>query len=48
MYEKMIEEMRYYDDLDRYFTEHTGEMYDFDEGPEPSGLWDDGGETAVA
>ncbi len=23
---------RYYADLDRYFTEHTGDMYDFEEG----------------
>ena len=48
MYERMIEEMRYYDDLDRYFTKHTGEMYDFDKEPEPSDIWDGGEDTVVA
>ena len=30
MLEKM-NEARYYEDMDRYFTEHTGEMVEFDE-----------------
>lgn len=34
-YEGMIDEERFYMDLDRYTTVHEGEMYDFEEGEAP-------------
>lgn len=30
--EEKAEELWYYTELDRYFTDHTGEQYDFEEG----------------
>ena len=38
-YEERIEEMRYYDDLSRYCTLHSGEQYDFEEGPKEEDKW---------